>query len=185
MTSSSYCSPCYWISCFFFVLTIKNCFHVLAASKTKSQASDKKRAVQVRFVIWIPICFANIKGAIRGFHFRVSWPKWTPTSIISSKVIFQYLFVIYPHTFFFLKKVKKKNETRYPEIAINNCSHGTFSFIDDWPLIYNQVIHFFSSIFSSILYFCGIIWNEKNQIIFCDGTKDFEFVLRIILFFSR
>jgi len=29
--------------------------------------------------------------------------------------------------------------------AINNCSDGTFSFIDDWPLIYNQVIHFFSS----------------------------------------
>lgn len=59
--------------------------------------------------------------------------------------MFQYLFVIYPHTvFFFFLSEKKKNETRYPEIAINNCSDGTFSFIDDWPLIYNQVIHFFS-----------------------------------------
>lgn len=50
--------------------------------------------------------------------------------------MFQYLFVIYPHAF-----LLKKKETKYPEIAINNCSDGTFSFIDDWPLIYNQAIH--------------------------------------------
>lgn len=66
--------------------------------------------------------------------------------------MFQYLFVIYPHTFFF----SEKNETRYPEIAINNCSDGTFSFLDDWPLIYNQVIHFFY-----LLYFITKITKSK------------------------
>jgi len=41
---------------------------------------------------------------------------------------------------------KKKRETQYPEIARNNCSDGTFSFIADWSLRYNQAFHSFISI---------------------------------------
>ena len=63
--------------------------------------------------------------------------------------MFQYLFVIYPHTFsrFFFqikkKNLKKKKEIRYPEIEINNCSDGTFSSNEDWPLIHDQAINEF------------------------------------------